>query len=56
MAIVDKPTGDGDGHVAPEQLFGGGVEQVLASPRIAPAPATLEEARNAPGRAEKIER
>jgi hypothetical protein len=27
---------------------------VLASPRIAPAPATLEEARNQPGRAEKI--
>ena len=35
--------------------FGGNVETVLASPRIAPAPATLEEARNAPGRDDKIE-
>ncbi|MGH2893730.1 MAG: hypothetical protein ACRDPM_10770, partial [Solirubrobacteraceae bacterium] len=35
--------------------FGGNVETVLSSPRIEPAPATLEEARNAPGRAEKIE-
>src|SRR6478672_13109516 len=35
--------------------FGGTVETVLASSRIAPAPATLEEARKAPGRAEKIE-
>src|SRR6202789_2533634 len=35
--------------------FGGCVETVLASPRIQPAPATLEEARSAPGRAEKIE-
>ena len=34
---------------------GGTVETVLASPRIAPAPATLEEARNAPGRRERIE-
>ena len=51
MAIVDKPTGDGDGRIAPEQVFGGGVEQVLATPNVAPAPATLEEARNAPGRA-----
>ena len=32
--------------------FGGGVDTVLASPRIVPAPATLEEARNAP--AERI--
>src|SRR5205807_6256849 len=36
--------------------LGGTVETVLASPRIAPAPATLEEARNAPGRREQIER
>jgi glutamine synthetase len=35
--------------------FGGTVETVLASPRIAPPPATLEEARNQPGRREKIE-
>ena len=37
------------------QEFGGNVETVLATPRIQPAPATLEEARSAPGRAEKIE-
>ena len=30
--------------------FGGNVETVLSSSRIEPAPATLEEARNAPGR------
>jgi glutamine synthetase len=36
-------------------VFGGDVGTVLASPRIAPPPATLEEARSAPGRAEKIE-
>jgi glutamine synthetase len=35
--------------------FGGNVETVLASPRIEPAPATLEQARNAPGRAAKIQ-
>jgi len=35
--------------------FGGNVETVLSSPRIDPPPATLEEARNAPGRAAKIE-
>src|SRR6201991_2166608 len=35
--------------------FGGTVETVLASPRIAPPPATLEEARNQPGRREKIQ-
>jgi hypothetical protein len=35
--------------------FGGNVDTVLSSPRIEPAPATLEEARSAPGRAEKIE-
>jgi glutamine synthetase len=38
-----------------EPVFGGGVHTVLASPRIALPPATLEEARAAPGRAEKIE-
>src|SRR5919107_6367258 len=35
--------------------FGGTVDTVLASSRIAPPPATLEEARNQPGRREKIE-
>jgi glutamine synthetase len=35
--------------------FGGTVQTVIASPRIGPAPATLEEARNAPGRRERIE-
>jgi glutamine synthetase len=34
--------------------FGGTVQTVLASPRIEPAPATLEQARNAPGRRERI--
>src|SRR5437763_158077 len=38
-----------------EPVFGGGVQTVLASPRIALPPATLEEARNAPGRADRIE-
>ena len=55
MAIVDRPGVDGSEHIAPEQLLGGRVEDVLASSRISPAPATLEEARKAPGRAEKIE-
>src|SRR5215467_7730253 len=36
-------------------VLGGNVETVLSSPRIDPPPATLEEARNAPGRAAKIE-
>ena len=36
--------------------LGGTVETVLSSPRIAPPPATLEEARNQPGRREKIQR
>src|SRR3954447_8803551 len=35
--------------------FGGTVDTVLSSPRIEPPPATLEEARNQPGRREKIE-
>jgi glutamine synthetase len=35
--------------------FGGTVATVLHSPRIAPAPATLEEARTRPGRREQIE-
>ena len=55
MAIVDRPGVDGSEHIAPEQIFGGRVDDVLKSSRIAPAPATLEEARKAPGRAEKIE-
>ena len=44
---------DGTGTLEP--VFGGTVQTVLQSPRIAPPPPTLEEARNAPGRAEKIE-
>ncbi len=35
--------------------MGGGVSDVLATPRSTATPATLEEARNAPGRREKIE-
>ncbi len=35
--------------------LGGNVRSVLDSPRIAPPPATLEQARSAPGRAERIE-
>ena len=54
MAIVEKPV-EGSEHISPATLFGGTVENVLASPRIAPPPATLEEARKAPGRAEKIQ-
>src|SRR5579884_2744539 len=38
-----------------EHSFGGTVETVLATPRVEPAPATLEEARSAPGRRERIE-
>ena len=37
-------------------VLGGTVEDVLASPRIEPAPATLEEARSAPGRDDKIQK
>src|SRR5687767_14761055 len=43
-------TGPGAGHT-----FGGTVDTVLQSARIAPAPTTLEEARSAPGRRERIE-
>ena len=43
-----------DGSAEGSQL-GGTVATVLASPRVQPAPATLEQARTAPGRAEKIE-
>src|SRR5437763_1676888 len=39
----------------PEPVFGGTVHTVTASPRIPLPPATLEEARSAPGRAERIE-
>lgn len=35
--------------------MGGGVSDVLETPRTAATPKTLEEARNAPGRREKIE-
>jgi len=55
MATVEKGAADGPEPSAPAMVFGGGVEQVLSSSRTAPAPATLEEARSAPGRAEKIE-
>ena len=39
----------------PTPAFGATADQVLATPRIDPPPATLEEARNRPGRAEQIE-
>ena len=39
--------GAGTSAVAPPE-FGGTVATVLATPRITPAPPTLEEARNAP--------
>src|SRR2546423_10976712 len=44
-----------DGSARVEPVFGGDVGSVISSARIGPPPATLEEARNAPGRAEKIE-
>ncbi|MBA2514517.1 MAG: glutamine synthetase, partial [Solirubrobacterales bacterium] len=44
---------NGGGRTGPE--FGGGVATVLATPSVQSPPATLEEARKAPGRAEKIE-
>jgi glutamine synthetase len=50
---------EGNGSVitqpAVRHSFGGTVDSVLASSRIAPAPTTLEEARNQPGRREQIE-
>jgi hypothetical protein len=50
---------EGNGNVAIEpgvgHTFGGTVADVLRSSRIAPAPSTLEEARTAPGRRERIE-
>src|SRR5579871_4249529 len=46
---------DDSERIAPSALFGGTVESVMATPRIAPPPATLEEARRAPGRAGQIE-
>src|SRR5215210_6276565 len=46
---------DGDGAVTTPAPVGHDVASVLATPRIAPAPATLEEARSAPGRRERIE-
>ena len=53
MASPDKSIVEESEHTSPEMLFGGGVEHVIATPRIAPPPKTLQEARNAPGRAEK---
>ena len=46
---------DGGDPSATAVPLGGTVQTVLDSPRIVPAPATLEEARNAPGRREQIE-
>ncbi len=46
---------DGSKGLESSPAFGGGVDDVLRSPRISPPPATLEEARSAPGRAEMIE-
>jgi glutamine synthetase len=46
-------TGDVNGSQT-TQRFGGNIATVMESPRIAPPPRTLEEARRAPGRAEKI--
>ena len=48
---TETSTAAGNGYVK----LGGTVDTVLSSPRIAPPPATLEEARNQPGRREKIE-
>ena len=48
-------TDTSDGLSGAAAATGLGVEDVLKSARIAPAPATLEEARNAPGRRERIE-
>src|SRR5215207_723823 len=54
MSVVE-----GNGSVVSEPAvrhsFGGTVESVLRSSRIAPAPSTLEEARSQPGRRERIE-
>ena len=51
MASPDKTIVEESEHTSSEMLFGGGVEHVIATPRIEPPPKTLEEARNAPGRA-----
>ena len=53
MSVVDGSRSTGVD--APGRLFGGTVETVLKSSRIAPAPSTLEEARSQPGRRERIE-
>jgi glutamine synthetase len=47
---------DGDGPALVDLVppFGGNVATVLGTPRSVPPPATLEEARRAPGRADKI--
>jgi glutamine synthetase len=54
MSVVE-----GNGSVITQpgvrHTFGGTVESVLQSSRIAPAPTTLEEARSQPGRRERIE-
>jgi len=55
MAVDEKILSEESERVSPTTLFGGNVATVLSSPRISPPPATLEEARHAPGRAEKIE-
>ena len=53
MSVVDGSRSTGVD--APGRLFGGTVDTVLKSSRIAPAPSTLEEARSQPGRRERIE-
>src|ERR1700744_250328 len=47
---------DGSKGQESSAVFGGGVDDVLRSPRITPPPAPLEEARAAPGRAEQMEK
>src|SRR5690349_24716232 len=53
MSVVDGSRSGG--VTTPVRLFGGTVDTVLKSSRIAPAPSTLEEARSQPGRRERIE-
>jgi glutamine synthetase len=50
--MSDSATADG---AAPPLTFGGTIETVMSTPRAQVPPATLEEARNQPGRREQIE-
>src|ERR671923_436933 len=55
---MDGEVGMSEGTVVDAQVpltFGGTVKSVLQTPKAVPAPATLEEARNQPGRREQIE-